>query len=162
MTKRTSLHYFVISLLDVSLIIFSFFSNIVSSYASLITQSTNTRLVSPGHILAQSVYPIMLDAGYYNFDGSSSNWIGTLNTNRLCPTNYSPYFIFIPDATYNPDGGRAFLISYSSLTTNASNYSVHFNKQYGQDSGGIAFTWVMFCYPPSMSTPSYLPYGGGF
>jgi hypothetical protein len=105
---------------------------------------------------------LMMDSGAYNFDGTDSTWNSTFTTKRLCPSTYSPYFVFIPNITWDPDGGNAMQVVFNSLTTNSANYTVNFEKQYGQDSGGIAFTWVMYCYPSSMSVPGYLPYGGGF
>lgn len=106
--------------------------------------------------------PIMMDSGYYNFDSTSKTWVGVFNTHRLCPSQYSPYLTFIPNITWNPDPAAAFLITFRTITKNQANYTVSFNKQYGQDSGGIAFTWVLYCYPPNMNPPAYLPYGGNF
>lgn len=106
--------------------------------------------------------PKMLDSGYYDFDGTFNDYLGYFRTNRVCPPSYSPYFTLTPNITWNPDNPAAFLLTPRSYTKHGSHYVVSFHKQYGQDSGGLAFTWVLYCYPPSIPVPGYLPYGGSF
>lgn len=132
---------------------------------------------SGSYISAATSVPFLAGSGNYDFDGTSSgnpagSWQITFHTYNgnsyyySCPPNYTPYVMITPVKTWGADGGRCMTLTvanngissvacpFPSICLYGHYYSVTVNKTYGGDSGGIAFSWALYCYPPGAQVPT--------
>lgn len=111
-------------------------------------------------------------SGYYAFDGTATSYQASFYTCStvkcfFCPSGYSPYIQLEPVMTWGPDPASCFTLVVSTNPAPAyawdpagayqGTYLVYVNRTYGSDSGGVAFTWTLYCYPPGVPAPAYMP-----
>lgn len=98
---------------------------------------------------------LVYDIGVQSFGSSNANSSGSFSTTRKCPINYQPFFTLLPNIS-NPSGNGEIVLTYTSPPISGNtNYTVNFKSKYGtMGNAGLAFSWVMYCYPPGRIVPT--------